>query len=597
MSGSVLRVVACLGIAACAGSPAGDLPPDAPPIVDDGTIVAVAVASRTTGVAPLAVQLDATATTGGARPFHELHYAWRFDDTDSGTWPETGHPRDAATGPIAAHVFERAGTYAIQLTVRDARGVGSTAAVTVTVLDPEVVFADQTTCVATGTDFAGCPAGAAHLTTTDGQALAPLVQAGRRVLLRRGDRWTVPDTLELDDGAPGHLGAFGACVEADPRGLCANAPRLDPDPTSGAVLRVAGDWRIADLSLTAPAREGEGPAIDIWPGTGTLVLRTRIRGFELGIGAADLEARGDQLALVSNDVGEGYNYQVAVGAERLMILGNHFHDSQISHVLRVWQAFKSVIAENLLANASLASDLGRHALKLHGIGDAQVAAGEPATGFVVVADNTFGASPPWPVSIGPENNAEPQRVRDVVFERNFWRSAGPHFGDQTVSTALHCMAMGDVTIRNNVFDATGAGDFFAAVDVSRGPQFTGEVDDVHVLHNTLHRDRGATRIAFARVEPDVRATVVRNNLGYAPGAVGEALEYDRGNATVARDNAFADLAFAVAAPTHPREFAPLPATSWVDVAAPGLVVEDYAGRVRDGAPDLGAFEHVPAATR
>lgn len=272
-----------------------------------------------------------------------------------------------------------------------------------------------------------------------------------------------------------------------------------------------------------------------------------------------------------------------------MVVGNHFHDSQISHVLRIWQGFKGVISENVLEGSSLGSDSGRHALKLHGIGENEVSMGEPMTEFVLVSDNTFGASPPWPVSVGPENTTEMQPMRNVLFERNLWRSEGPHFGTITVSTALHCSALGDVTVRNNVFDAEGSDDFFAAVDISRSPQFSPDVTNVHFYNNTVYRDPGATRIAFARVEANVVGASVRNNLGFAPGTVGTALEYDFGTATVATHNVFGALSF-VPNPTAPADFIPAPNALWVDAGVSGLVIEDFTTRVRIAPVDLGAFE-------
>src|SRR5688572_955637 len=69
--------------------------------------------SRTRGAAPLAVFFDATATRcdGDCNAFLDLHYAWDFGDPGSGTWAVRGNSRNAAYGPTAAHVFEKAGTY------------------------------------------------------------------------------------------------------------------------------------------------------------------------------------------------------------------------------------------------------------------------------------------------------------------------------------------------------------------------------------------------------------------------------------------------------------------------------------------------------
>lgn len=70
------------------------------------------VASHLSGVAPLAVFFDATATRAATTsgPFHELDYQWNFGDLASGSWNRTPQMpslgRNSATGPLAAHVFE-----------------------------------------------------------------------------------------------------------------------------------------------------------------------------------------------------------------------------------------------------------------------------------------------------------------------------------------------------------------------------------------------------------------------------------------------------------------------------------------------------------
>src|SRR6185295_12922369 len=110
------------------------------PVSASAAITPAIVPSRTSGVAPLAVFFDATGTTstGTTKPFHELGYQWNFGDAAT-TWATTGAPKNSATGPIAAHVFESPGTYTVTLTVTD--GVNNaTASATITVSNPNTVF-------------------------------------------------------------------------------------------------------------------------------------------------------------------------------------------------------------------------------------------------------------------------------------------------------------------------------------------------------------------------------------------------------------------------------------------------------------------------
>src|SRR5688500_14792000 len=69
----------------------------------DEPITGSLVASRTSGVAPLAVFFDASGTTSTdtSRPFHDLEYRWGFDDPSSGTWTSSGASRNSARGPVA----------------------------------------------------------------------------------------------------------------------------------------------------------------------------------------------------------------------------------------------------------------------------------------------------------------------------------------------------------------------------------------------------------------------------------------------------------------------------------------------------------------
>ena len=131
-----------------------------------GPLALSGVASRTSGVAPLAVFIDATGTTSPVttRPFHDVLYQWDFGDAGSGSWTNTPNmpnlSRNSASGPLAAHVFETPGTYTVALTALDGTNTAS-CSVQITVQDPATAFAgNNTRCFSTSGNFAGCPAGA-----------------------------------------------------------------------------------------------------------------------------------------------------------------------------------------------------------------------------------------------------------------------------------------------------------------------------------------------------------------------------------------------------------------------------------------------------
>ncbi len=124
-----------------------------------------------------------------------------------------------------------------------------------------------------------------------------------------------------------------------------------------------------------------------------------------------------------------------IGAERLALIGNKVKDSGQSHVVRVWQAYKSVISHNIISGSSLNSTDGRLALKFHGPGmeeyfppvgsDAYL---ENRTEFAVISNNVFGGSGPWPVAIGPADDLHDCLVSDVIFEGN---RIHPDYGSQS----------------------------------------------------------------------------------------------------------------------------------------------------------------------
>jgi len=94
-------------------------PADVPP-------VAVAGASPTSGLAPLAVTFSGAASTDADGD--SLAFAWAFGDGAT------------ATGRLASHTYAATGSYAALLTVLDARGGSDTASVPIAVTAPVVSF-------------------------------------------------------------------------------------------------------------------------------------------------------------------------------------------------------------------------------------------------------------------------------------------------------------------------------------------------------------------------------------------------------------------------------------------------------------------------
>jgi len=85
--------------------------------------VAAFTANPSSGVAPLTVQLDASASSDSTGTITE--YNWNFGDGQT------------ATGKQTSHVFQTIGTYTVQLTVKDNQGLRATTTHLVSVTKPE----------------------------------------------------------------------------------------------------------------------------------------------------------------------------------------------------------------------------------------------------------------------------------------------------------------------------------------------------------------------------------------------------------------------------------------------------------------------------
>ncbi|MDZ3823591.1 MAG: PKD domain-containing protein [Pseudoxanthomonas sp.] len=174
--------------------------------------------SRSQCVAPCAILFDASPSSSPSPDvdaFTDLEYLWDFGDPGAGTWSLGAWPmpKNRAVGPIAGHVFERAGSFQVTVRVSAPDGVSALASRVIQVADPDLVFAGlATTCVAVDDDgWQGCPAGARRLVAQDAtSAWDAHGGPGRRVLLRRGDQFEAPAPITAAGQGPGQLGAFGS---------------------------------------------------------------------------------------------------------------------------------------------------------------------------------------------------------------------------------------------------------------------------------------------------------------------------------------------------------------------------------------------------
>ena len=404
------------------------------------------VVTRTSGVAPLLVQFDATSTTAPSAgdPFHEVYFHWTFDDAGAGTWTHSGSPKDEAHGPLAAHVYESPGTYIARLETLDPDGATSAKTVTITVQDPDSVFSgSNTTCVSASGDFAGCPTGANHVTSNSFGTAVSNAAPGRRVLLRRGDVFVGGATL--NGNGPGILGAYGT----------GSLPRVDYGggvtaleiSNNGVNLR---DWRIMDIAFQGT--QGlwtSGIMADAYLEQ-VLILRVDIRNFWAGImmewGRINKHGEPhlyDQVGVVDSLMLDQTRPGMFAALKRAAILGNTVRNTVDSHLMRFEHLSESVLSHNLLAGGAK----GRHHLKLHAMDTSlNTSFAERDSVEVVIAENVVvGGDNGWNFTLGPQNNITDERIRQMIVERNRFESSP--------ATNVHLHVWGrDVTVRNNLYD-------------------------------------------------------------------------------------------------------------------------------------------------
>ena len=568
--------------------------------------------SRETGVAPLAVHfypgylndLDIE------NRFHEIDYTWDFGDPGSGTWGTDGKSKNMAKGAIAAHVFESPGTYSVLLTIRDRETVLGMETYRITVEDPEVVFAgDKTTCVSdtahSGT--AGCPASARVVATDDLSTVTQYATPGSRILFARGSTWTTNNIDWPRNAGPVSIGAFGAGTNPDAQGIFENAPRIDVASGTFLELEERQDWRIADLSLFG-AGERECPFSGSMELQRMLLLRLRVEGFSTGIGwshwaTSDLMTL-DDMVVASCEVSEAQENGLYLGAERLALLGNVVRNARTSHVVRVWQAYRSVISHNMFSGSSLDNTNGRHALKLHGPKEEQLDYRpdsntlEHRTDYAIVSDNTFGSSGPWPVMMTPQDTGSDERLSNLIFERNRYLQEYGDASSRGVQIGLHVSAR-RVSVRNNVFDGSGNGSSFTGIAVMRyGPEPAPVT--VHVYNNTIFRGNSVDGSSQTGISFDGETTesIVRNNLVSFPGASSGTSAVSSDSADLVEDHnvitgspGFVDSSNA--APLL-RDFQPQAGSPALGAGTDVNVYDDLLGRTRDGTTfDVGALLQSP----
>lgn len=534
------------------------------------------VASRFTGVAPLSVFFDASATTGAVlQPFHELSYTWSFGDPAGGaTWAYgTGYnnSKNAASGPLAAHVFETPGTYVVTLTVTDGTNTVSNACMQIAVQDPNIVYANAATrCYSRTGSFAGCPAGATQVTVAGGDFRATIgsdLAAGRRLLFNRGETWFSPIGVVLNVNGPWTIGAYGAGAKPVVQwtsggtilGFAANGSNshkdarvmdlvLDPGPVEAVPFKQDGVHFYGRFDQVTLLR------VDMPGGIVQDLLKAGLTGVWDQFTVAD-----STLSPLSAAPGTLGGYGAYISASRFAFLGNLIDNNQFGeHNLRIMYTDKMVINNSTFTRPQTAkANLTLRGPEWYpGLGPVP-----PSTyaQYAVISDNKFigGTTSTVPVNTSVDSTHE-ARTRYYIFERNWFTNLAG------ASTAL-ALNSSFSTIRNNIIDfsarAAGGG---VSVSVSNSGD-TQTPTDNWIYNNTFYANQPAAAQVFGiRVFSNSINTTMKNNILYAPTAT-TAVPIDNfaGVGTVGASGTFGNSSgaqgktspnFASATPSVPPDF-------------------------------------------
>jgi hypothetical protein len=423
------------------------------------------VPSRFTGVAPLAVFFDATGTTATAttRPFHDLEYQWGFGDVVGSplfgaSWGNGSgagsSSRNKATGPVAAHVYETAGTYIVKLTVVDGTNAVSNSCVQIAVQNPDVVFAGaNTVCIANSTATAGsggCPAGAATPAGTAAfdTALAACIGQTKRCLFHTGDTFSSSALGTVASAGPITIGSYGTGA----------LPKINS--TQQGVLNInnaaVNDLRIMDLDIVGLAT-GAGICIAV-SSTPSNILVLRLTCQDIGKGI--IIGTGSNITGSVVQDSHIYNIYATSGglgifgwASNSAYLGNYVgpFDAGAEHLVRLEPGQKVAISNNTLTTPGTS---GKAALTVRAYEHTPDAINpntfsHPDTQYIYISDNKLIGFTSTPVfQIAPSSNNQNHWISDVISDRN-WVVLGAGTQNGVVIEAS------SVTVRNGICDATG----------------------------------------------------------------------------------------------------------------------------------------------
>lgn len=485
----------------------------------------VADGSTDTCVTPCLMFFNATGTTDASvtsNPFHDVQYTWSFGDPASGaTWSYGAgagvNSKNAAYGPITAHVFETAGTYTVTLTAYDGTNTNSTTA-SVVVTDATTYFGSaNTVCVSTSGTFTGCT-GSTNVTSADFDAtIATYAVSGKRVRFRCTETFDGSTVATVTAKNIGLIDTYGTLP-------CTAKVTASFVSTLTPMLRFASnstDWRVVDLEFDGTGMQATSNALDITDGTSILFLRINAHDYgtyglkgDPGGGAHTV----NKWALVDSSMSAmtGFATNATFGifagttAGYAAVMGNNIvltsDSTRHGHSTRFPGASQVVISNNTLDRGAN----GFTNIDMHGYSSGGVWTGQYVEQVVISANKSIELN----IAVGPQNAISDERLRNIIIERN-WSLT-------TAATAAQSMACLDVaaqyvTVRNEICGSSSNNPHIgflivhtkADAGIEPAPQYVWAYNNSMVAENST----GGASAVMMRQGSNLFA---KNNLAYTP---------------------------------------------------------------------------------
>jgi hypothetical protein len=425
-------------------------PAPAAPTTNSGGLKPVITQLETTVIAGEGVNVNALTSVIPTGTVLTTTYKWDFGDP--------GSKYNVLPGWNAGHVYDKAGTYTITLTMTDSAGhvATKTSQVTVAADTRPVIYVDTN-----GSD-SNSGASPSQAVKSIGEAFA-LAGSNTKIELKRGETFPVTSTLWLK-GNDQAVEAYG--TGASP--VLMFAP-LDASEVTIFVGSQATNITIQDLTFDSPNAVTSGPAdtindFAIWAGGTDLVVRGNtfnnvedaVNGTQQPTGVIVQENSAPLLKGMRG-------YLCWVDGNNWSIIGNTVVNTTRAHCVRVNDSdvVGVLIADNNLTKQYPADDPG----------EAQKTTVNVRIGnYVYIANNVLNGST-VSISNSPGQTID-QTVNWVVLDGNTINNA-----QLTVNEVAH-----HVMIRNNVLNITGTGQI--AITPTSADIPGAVLTDLTISHNT-----------------------------------------------------------------------------------------------------------------